>query len=134
MPVFTIDLCDCFSLRVAAYQVLEFPSLAIECKRDLEQRVGRDLMAIRMRKYSMGLVETDSKTDKGKHAGRAAFKWIIRSILRGQQGSWFSSIDKSLEIECAFVDANRFRTIHQHEMAKSCFTRCPSCSPLGVWR
>lgn len=44
-------------------------------------------MAIRMRKYSMGLVETDSKTDKGKHAGRAAFKWIIRSILRGQQGS-----------------------------------------------
>lgn len=34
----------------------------------------------------MGLVEIDSKTDKGKHAGRSTFKWIIRSILGGQEG------------------------------------------------
>ena len=40
-------------------------------------------MAMRMRKFVMGLVETSVRTESGKRAARAAFKWVIRSILRG---------------------------------------------------
>lgn len=80
-------------MDIAAFQAREIPALAIECKKDLadwpsldratSNSVSADLMAMRMRKFAMGLVETSVRTERGKRATRAAFKWIIRSILRG---------------------------------------------------
>lgn len=45
--------------------------------------VSADLMSVRMRRFGMGLVETSVRTEAGKRTARAAFKWVIRSILRG---------------------------------------------------
>lgn len=98
-------LCSC-DIILGALQGREFPALAIECKTDLAHPepteanpnpkrkkdpsiVSADVMAVRMRRFAMGLVETSVRTESGKRAARAAFKWVIRSILRGQ-GSYSS--------------------------------------------
>ncbi|KAF8308057.1 ras GEF [Clavulina sp. PMI_390] len=72
----------------AAYQAREIPALVVACKMDLydaefsDTSIGADAMSLRVRKFGMGLVQASARTERGKRAIRAAFKWVIRSILR----------------------------------------------------